>query len=482
MFITAACSIISTRYALKALGIDDFGLYAVIGSVVSLISLLNSIMVSVSYRYISVAIGRNNQVETREQFSINFYIHITIALITLLLAIPVGYWYVYYKLNYDGDLDMAFVVYIISCLAAIVSFINVPYNGLLVAKENFLVISIPDVFSAIVKLIVSYLLVSHYTNKLIIYAVMMAVVNVYPTFVYILYCNKKYSEIVKLVVVRNIEKVREVFSYSVWIAYGAFASVAKTQGAAFLINRFFTTAMNTALGLATSISQYISMFAENVSKPIAPQIMKFYASNNLERSYKLLILSTKVSYLIILLISVPFFVGADWLIYLWLGEVPPYVTLFLQFLIIDTLVNYFNTGVANLIFANGNIKSFQIWSNTLRIVSVAVAYFALRLGYPAESLLISYIVFSFVIVVVNQIVLHKTTGFDNITLIKGSYLPCILVTCLTFPLYIVHLSIHPLLLILISVLYVAIVELLIGFNQEERLKLISFVKERIKKL
>lgn len=476
LFITAACSIISTRFALQALGINDYGLYAVIGSVISFISLLNSIMISVSQRYISVAMGRNNPEEIREQFSINFYIHLGIAIVTLLIAIPIGYWYVYYKLNYAGNLDLAFTIYIISCIASVISFIGVPYNGLLVAKEKFIIFCIPDIISAIIKLIVSYLLVSHFSNKLVIYAIMMAVVNTYPTIVYAIFCKSHYRFIVSLIRVHNYKKIKEVFSYSIWIAYGAFASMAKSQGAAVLINRFFSTIMNTALGLATSITQYISMFAENVTKPMAPQIMKFYASNNQDRSYKLLIFSTKISYLIIFLISAPFFVAADWIIYIWLGEVPPYVTLFLKFLIIDTLVQSFNTGVANLIFANGNIRLYQICSNTLRLLSVVVAYFALRAGAPPVSLLISYIVFSAIIIVVNQIVLHKTTSFDNMVLIKGSYIPSIIVTCLTLPVYLYPIHTHPLVTIIIVMMYVLLLEFFIGFNKEERKRVLSLIR------
>lgn len=476
LFITATCSIISTRYALQALGINDYGLFAVIGSVISFIALLNSIMVSVSQRFISVAIGRNNPVEIREQFSINLLIHIGIAIVTLLVAIPVGYWYVYYKLNYDGSLDIAFIVFIISCIASVISFIGVPYNGLLVAKERFLVFCIPDVISAVIKLLVSYLLVYHFSNKLVVYASMMAIVNSYPTLVYSIYCKGRYRDVTKFILVKNLKKYKEVFSYSVWIAYGAFASMAKSQGAAILINRFFSTAMNTGLGLATSITQYISMFAENVSKPMAPQIMKFYASDNIERSYRLLVFSTKISYLIIFIISAPFFIGADWLIQLWLGEVPPYVTSFLYLLIIDTLIQSFNTGVANLIFANGRIRMYQICSNTLRILSVIVAYFALKAGLPAVSLLFSYIIFSSIIIVVNQIVLHKTTGFNNWVLIKGSYIPCIIVTTIVIPVYFVHIPVHPFLHILLTLVYVFIIEFLFGFNKDEKKKLLSIIK------
>ena len=475
LFITAACSIVSTRFALRALGIDGFGLYSVIGSVITLISLLNCIMVSVSQRFISVAMGRNQTDEIREQFSINFIIHLGIAVFTLLLAIPIGYWYVYYKLNYGGDLNEAFIVYIVSCIAAVISFVGVPYNGLLVAKERFIVFCFPDVISGILKLVISYLLVAHFNNKLIIYATMMAILNTYPVFVYSLFCKRKYPEVVKLVRVKNIKKIKEVLSYSVWIAYGAFASMAKSQGAAVLINRFFSTAMNSALGLATSVTQYISMFAENLSRPMAPQIMKFYASDNAERSYKLLIFSIKISYLVIFLISVPFFVEADWIINLWLGEVPPYITLFLKFLIIDSLVQSFNGGVANLIFANGNIRLYQICSNSLKVLSVVAAYISLRFGLPAESLLISYIVFSVIISIVNPIILQITTGFSSWTLISQSYLPCLIITILTSPLFIIPLPFSPLFVILLVTIYVLLLEYFIGLNRTERASLMALL-------
>lgn len=480
LIINLVCSLFATRFSLAALGVSDYGLYAVLGGIISFMSILNTIMVATTNRYISVAIGKGDVIEIREQFNVNLFIHIFIALITLVIMIPLGEWYVYHYVNYDGNMDVASKVLLISLVGSVVSFISVPYNGLMMAKENFITFCSVDVIAHILKLLVAYLLIDNFENKLLIYAGSLAFLTALPTLIYYVYCNVKYREITQFTLVKDIDKYKDVLSFSVWVGYGAIASVAKTQGAAVIVNMFFNTIMNTALSVANTVNSLISLLSQNVSQPIAPQLMKAYAAGNSSRCDELLVLSTKFTYLISFLVAMPLLLETEWVIKIWLGEVPAYSVVFCRLLIIDTLVTALNSGISNVIFASGKIRAYQIIINTLRLLSLVAAYFALKYGLPPQSLLIVYIAFSVIIFFSTQLVLHKTLNYDNMILWKHSYFPSFIVTIVSLSLLLFDVNCHPFINLLIYAFSVLLIILLLGFSTDERRQLFSWLKNLIK--
>ena len=480
MVLTALCGLFITRIALKALGVIDFGLFSVLGSIITFVSIFNTIMLSTSNRFIAVSIGKGDLNETNEQFNINLIIHIGIAIITLLLAFPIGDWYIHRFVNFDGDLELAVKVFNYSVIGSVISFVGVPYNGLLMAKEKFIVFCSTDVIAHVLKLVGTYSLLFFFSNKLIVFALLQAFCTGIPTLVYWLYCDKHYKEIVRFMLVKNKNKYQEVLSFSGWIAYGAVATVGKNQGAALVINAFFNTVLNTALGIANSVYALITMFAENVTKPIAPQITKSYASGDLDRSIKLLVSSTKYSFLIMFLVSSPLLIDCNWVLHLWLGEVPEYAEQFTKLMIIDALVLSLCSGVSNFIFASGKIWLYQVVINSLRLLSVVVAFFVLKSGFDAEYLLYTYIVFSFIVFFATMWVLKKTLSFNNSILFRGSYLPSLLVVSLFCPVLFFDLPLGGLLKIILALLYLIALIWFVALDKNEKKSLASFVLKRNK--
>ena len=243
LVINTICALLTTRFALGALGVVDYGLYAVLGGIISFMSIFNTIMLSSSNRFIAVAIGKGDITEVNKQFNVNLVIHVVIALTAFLLAYPIGDWYIPKYVNYDGPLSNALMVYYISVFASIISFIGVPYNGLLMAKEKFIVFSLMDVFSHLVRLFVAWMLLYHFSHKLLIYTITMAVMTALPTLIYYIYCNRHYYNMVKLRIVRDRSMYKNVFSFSAWVSVGAVAHIGKTQGAALVVNAFFDTVL-----------------------------------------------------------------------------------------------------------------------------------------------------------------------------------------------------------------------------------------------
>ena len=480
MGINTILALLTTRFALQALGVNDFGLFSVLGSIITFIGIFNVIMLPTSNRFLAVAIGKGDIMEVNKQFNAMLSIFLSIAVFLSVIALPIGFWYVNNFINYDGPIENAIMVFTFSIVGSIISTVGTPYNGLLMAKERFWVFSLIEVISHFVRFVCSVLLLYYFENKLLVYTSTMALMTAMPTFVYWIYCRCKFPDYVAFNIVRDISTYKEIFSFSGWIAYGAIACVARNQGAALLVNAFFNTVMNTALGIANMLIAYVQIFANNVTQPMQPQITKSYAAGNYSRTNDLLVMSTKFSFLLMLIVSTPFFTSGEWLLSLWLDNVPPYVYSFTILLIIDSLVTSFNSGLSVLLFASGNIAFYQVLINTLRLISIGAAYFVLKEGCPPEMLFVTYIVFSIFIIFATQYCLYRTLNFNSSFLIKKSYLPSLSVAALAIPVFLVHIDIHPALLMIGSMTYLFSIIYALGLSKEEKINIKKITKKIVK--
>ena len=481
LLINTLSSLFATRFALKALGVSDFGLFSVIACIISFIAVLNTIMISTSNRFIATAIGIGDIEDINRQFNINLMVHVAIAVFTLILALPIGDWYILNYINFDGDINIARKIFYFSVVGSVISFVGVPYNGLLMAKENFLVFCLTDAISHILKAVIAFVLIYYFDNKLIIYGAALAFFSAYPTFVYMAYCKKVYPDIVSFRLVKGWNNYNPVIKFSAWVGFGAIASIGKNQGAALLVNLFFNTVMNTALSVANTVNGMVTLFTENVTKPIAPQITKSFAAGDYERSYHLLDLSTKFSYYTMLIVATPFLLCTNWILKLWLGDVPDYAVMFTKLIVIDAIITSLYTSISNIIFASGKIVGYQLVVNVLRFMAIIAAYFVLKSGFPAYSLLYSYIVFSIIIVICVLVVLKKTLDCDVMRFVKNAYLPGFAVTLLFLPMFLLIGKVHPFLLLLLSETYLLLGILFIGLTKNERLYFKKMFRKLIRK-
>lgn len=479
LFVTSICQLLITRYSFKALGADDYGLFSVVGSIIIFIGIINTIMVSTSNRFLAVSIGKGDEFGVNQTFNVSLVIHIGIALFTAIIAIPLGELYIQSFVNYNGSIVNAIWVYRIIIVGSILSFISVPYHGLLTAMEKFIVFCSIDVICNVLKLLAAVFLMYYSGNKLIFYSITQSMLTAIPTLLYWLYCKKHYASIIKWNFQNRLEKYKEMLSFSGWVGFGAIATVGKSQAAQLLVNSFFTTTMNAALGIANTVNHFIVLFVNNITHPIAPQVTKNYASGNYERCNKLLVMSTKYAFLTMLVISSPFFSDMDWILSLWLGRVPEFTSLFTKLLIVDALIASFNAGVSNAIFASGKIAFYQVTINSARILSVVGAYFALKVTNNPNYIFFVYIAFSFLIAVLTQISLQKIDYFSFKSLLVGSYLPSLLILALYVPVLFIQINIHPVLHMSMVLFYLFILILFIGLNKEERLYIINTVRTKI---
>ena len=474
--ITAVAGLFTTRYALQALGANDFGIFSVVGGIVSLITIINTIMMSTSTRFISVSVGKGEDVETNRIFNVSLSIHVIIALLMLVLALPIGWLYITNYVNFDGDISNVVKVFNITIVWSILSFIGVPYSGLLMAKEKFFIFSVFEIIFSLIKAIITYFLVIAFDDKLYVYAMTVSICACAPTFIYMLYCHIKWPVLTRWRIVKDKTLYKNILLFSRWVGFGAVAQVGQAQGAALLVNTFFNTVMNAAQGIALSVKTLIMMVAQNLTRPISPQITKAYVAGNHDRCKTLIVASSKFSFFVMLLVSVPFIVDADFLLTLWLGGVPAYAPRFVYLMVIDSLISSFNMGVAEVIFANGNIKRYQLIVNTNILLSIVIAYIVLKLGAPAYSLYYVYIVISVVNTFVRQWIMHKTVGYDNMFLLRNSYLPSVCVVLLFLPFLLLKTTLHPVLVIALAEMYVCCLIFCVGLSKQERAFIINKIK------
>ena len=474
--ITAVAGLFTTRYALQALGANDFGIFSVVGGIVSLITIINTIMMSTSTRFISVAIGKGDDAQTNKVFNVSLSIHLAIALLSALLALPLGKLYIINYVNFDGNIAEVVKVFNITVVWSILSFVGVPYNGLLMAKEKFVVFSVFEIIFSLIKALITYFLIFAFDDKLYVYAMTVSICACAPTFIYMLYCHIKWPVLTRWRIVKDRALYKSILHFSRWVGFGAVAQIGQSQGASLLVNTFFNTVMNAAQGIAASIKALIMMMAQNLTRPISPQITKAYVAGNHDRCKTLIVASSKFSFFVMLLVSVPFVVDAEFILQLWLGCVPAYAPRFVYLMVLDSLIFTFNMGVSEVIFASGNIKRYQLIVNTNILLSIVAAYVVLRLGAPAYSLYYVYIAVSVVNTFVRQRIMHKTVGYDNMFLLKKSYLPSICVVLLFLPYLLIKTSLHPVWVISIAELYVCCLIFCVGLSKQER----SFIINKLK--
>lgn len=473
--IVSICGLIYTRFSLQALGINDYGLFSVIASVISFASIINTIMITTSNRFIAMAIGKGDYNEANISFNVNLVIHISIAILTIAVSLPLGHLYINHYITYTGDLNLAKHVFDISLIASAISFVGVPYNGLLMARERFIVFCSTDVLACIFKLICTYILIYHFEEKLIIYAIITSIMTAYPTIVFIIYCNKSFKTIIRLRLISDKRRYIECLKFSVAIGYGAIALLAKIQGGIIIINMFFNIAMNAGLAIANSVNSTLQIFAYNAQKSISPQIVKSYAANDINRSIYLVCLASRATYLTMLFVSIPFMLIPEQIFGIWLKTIPPYAITFTRLLIIDALIFSINAGINDFVNATGKIRTYQIVINTLVTLSVIIGFFSVKLGMKAEYLFYSYIAFSCIVFIVRPFILVHISHFDIKRLILESYFPVIKVTISLIPFYIFKTNFNAWGLITFTYLYFIIACYMFCLTPMER----KYVKSRV---
>ena len=421
----------TSRVILDKLGEVDFGIYNVVGGFVTMFAVISGAMTSATQRFLSFEIGKGKEGNVKGIFSTMVYIHLFLALVILFLGEVVGVWFLNAHMNFPvGRYEAANWVFQLSLLVFILNVINVPYNGALIAYEKMSAFAYFSIFDAIFKLAICYVITLTPFDKLIVYAALMALIQIALLLMYFFYCKSKFKEC-KFTGKFNKEYGRNVGSFVSWNLIGSLAGIAKEQGVNVVLNMFFGPAVHAARGIAYQVLSKLNGFVTNFQMALNPQIIKNYASGELEKMYKLVCRGAKLSYLLLLTLSLPIVIESSLILNLWLKEVPTYTVIFLQITIFTALLNTLSNPLIITMHATGKVRDYQIVVGLLSLLTLPLVYVALKMGAaPYMAMIIAFLV-EFICHFVRLYMLVRSIRFPMINFLREVTLRVLIITVLS---------------------------------------------------
>lgn len=486
MFLTMGVSLFTSRIILQSLGVEDYGIYNVVAGFVSMFTFINSAMTSATQRYITFAIGRGENTRINTVFSTCVNIHAILSIILIIIAETIGLWFLNTHMTIPEErMTAANIVYQLAILSTIVMMLSVPYNAMIVAYEKMSAFAYISILDVTFKLLIAYILFISTFDRLILYAVLMFAVQAMIRFIYQKYCNMNFKES-RYHWVWDKNLFKEMVSFSVWSLFGNLASVFSGQGVNVVLNMFFGPAVNAARGVVFQVQSAVNGFSGNFQMAMNPQITKNYANGNIYSMHSLIFASSKYSYYLLFMISLPVILEADTILNVWLAEVPPYTINFLRIVLFTTIINAMAGPFTISAQANGNIKLYQMVVGGILLLSLPLSYVGLKIFHQPE---IVYIV-DLIIVLTAQIArlyfMRWMVGLSIHIYMKKVVLPVITVTVISM---IVPLLIYNNMskgtifsffsVCAISVISIALTIYFVGINKNERIKLNNFINKKL---
>lgn len=466
MLFLLGVGLFTSRVVLSSLGAQDYGIYNVVGGFISMFTIFNAGLTSATQRFITFDLGKGNLKELRDTFSTCVIIYMMIALVILVVAEVGGVWFLENKLTIPTDrLYAARWVFQLSLITLIIGLVSTPYNALIVSHERMGAFAWISIYEALAKLAVAYQIYVTSYDKLIVYAVMLCIVQLSVRIIYNVYCNRNFKES-KVIFNFNWAKIKKIYGFTGWAMFGGLANIGFTQGLNVLLNMFFNPVVNAARGVAVQVQNIINGFVLNFQTALNPQIIKSYAKGDTSYMFKLIFASSKFSFLLLFVMSLPVMLEAETLLGLWLKEVPQYTPLFFRLIIITTMIDGISNPFMRAVDATGNIKKYQIIVGGILLMIVPVSYVVLKLGGAPYSVFIVHICMSFLAFLMRLYLVRKLINYSVMMYWKNvlSRLIVVVIISVVFSLF-VRAKMEPSLIRLIVVsLFSASAVLLLSYN------------------
>ena len=387
MFITTVVGLYTSRVVLNTLGVSDYGIYNIVGGIITMASFLNSAMVAASQRFLSYELGRGDDERLSRVFCTSINIHAAICLVAFVIAETVGLWFLNAKLNIpDGRMAAANWVYQASIVSFMVNVMSVPYNSAIVAHEKMSAFAYISILDVTLKLLIVYLLLLFPYDKLIVYSILMVCVVGLIRVCYMVYCKRHFMEC-NYRFTLDVPLFKEMFSFAGWSIIGNLGFSFKDQLSNIILNLFYGTFVNAARGVGMQVTAHVATFAHSFTMALNPQITKQYAAGNLDGSRRLVYAGSRYTFYLLTLVAVPVIINIDYILRLWLGIVPDYTCQFVILSIITSLIYAMSECVTKAIQATGRIKWFQIGISIIMLSELPVAWVLMEMGYPPYAVM-----------------------------------------------------------------------------------------------
>lgn len=391
MILTMCIGLYTSRVVLNTLGVVDFGIFSVVGGLVAMFDFINGSMQSGSLRFITFAIGKSEPEEARRAFTSSVVIHFGVAILIIILAETIGLWFLSNKMVIPEDrVTAAFWIYQLSLVSACIMIVSVPYNVMIIAQERMSAFAYLSILEVVLKLLIVYVLYVLEYDKLIVYGLLYVLVQLLVRFTYTVYCKRHFGELVAIQRPVDWSLAKEMVGFSSWSLNGALALMASTQGINLLLNMFFGPVVNAARGIAVQVQGKVVSFCNNFQLAVNPQITKAYAQSDFRKMHGLVIFSSKVSFFLMLVLSLPVAVCIHPILKLWLGTVPEYTDVFVVIMLLSSLIRAVANPLLTSVHATGRLKRFQLIEGSVLLAVFPVSYFLLRFYHitPVQVMLV----------------------------------------------------------------------------------------------
>lgn len=408
MVVTLIITLFTSRIVLKSLGFDDFGLYNVIGGVVTLFAFLRSSMSSSTQRFLAYEMGSSTADNLRHVFCVCLTTHILLALVLFALAETIGLWFLNTHINIPvGREEAANWIYQFAVLSLCMNMVSLPYDADIVSNERMGYFAFLSILDAVLKLAIAYIVLYTKGDNLILYGALMMGISALNLFLNWIYCRMKFAE-TRFSFFWNKAMFLRIFSFSGWTIYGQLAVVGSNQGTNILVNIFHSVAANAAMGVGHQVNSALTGLVSNFQTAFKPQITKSYASGDYEYLTSLTNYASKISFFLLFLVSLPIILNIEWVLQLWLERVPAHAGELCIVFIIASLCNAVSAPLWMNIFATGRVRNYQLGLSAAYVAELIAVYVLFRMGYPLVVGVSMKAVLNFVVVFVRLYYTHAT--------------------------------------------------------------------------
>lgn len=482
MLFLMVVSLYTSRVILDTLGVVDYGIYNVVGGVVTMFAVISGSLSAAISRFITYELGTGNSEKLKRVFSSSLIIQLFIAIIVVLLAETLGLWFLHSKMVIPEDRVIAADwVYQFSIITFVINLISVPYNSLIIAHENMSAFAYISVLEGIGKLVIAFSIKYNPIDRLIYYAILLASLAILIRLIYGWYCKRNFEE-ASFHWHIDITLLRELFGFAGWNFIGSAASVLRDQGGNVIINLFCGPSVNAARGIAVQVNTAVYGFVQNFMTALNPQITKSYACGNHEYMMRLLYLGARLSYYMLLILSLPILFNTPYILGVWLKDVPDHTVYFVQLSLIFTMSESLATPLITAMLATGRIKKYQIIAGGINLLNLPVSYLFLRFGAAPEFVFIIAIIFSFIVQGARLLLLRGMINLSIRDFLMNVYANVGFVTFLSIILPLIVSTYSPpnlvsfLTSVLVTMLWSILIILFVGCKKDER----AFIFNKIK--
>lgn len=419
MLVIMLITLYTSRVLLQALGVVDFGIYNVVGGVITLFMVISGSLSSATQRYITYGLGCNDGEYLNKVFSISLLLHVIISVLIFVLAETLGFYFFEEKMSIPLErIEASVWVFHCAVISLVFMIVGIPFNALIIAKEKMGVYAIISILDAILKLIICYMLQSVQYDRLKFYAVLIVVVQMIVQMCYFVYCKICFKAEINICKVTDFNLVKEISFFSLWSIWGNMAFLSYIQGLNILLNMFFGPVVNAARAIAVQVQSAVNQMVNSFQTALNPQITKSYASGELNYMYSLLYCGSRCSFYLLFAFSFPIFLEAEYFLEIWLIDIPSYTVNFTRIILITTWINSLSNPLITAIKASGKIKNYELVVGGIMLLILPISYLLLKLDFDPYSVFFVHLSFEILAQSMRIYIASKILRFELMNYIK----------------------------------------------------------------